>query len=128
MKYFLLIINQLARAIGYQHVSRAFSLSSPALPPYKDTKKSPHFLVMWITFFINIFDFYSVFRCNPLQCGVCAAHDLNRSKTPPRFQPLHMFRIVTHCYICKPQIKMLTIVNSTVDNFFLLRMQKGGIY
>jgi hypothetical protein len=53
MKYFLLEINQLARAIENQSVSRALSFSAPALPPYKDTKKNPYNQGMWITFFIN---------------------------------------------------------------------------
>jgi len=124
MKYFLLEINQLARAIENQSVSRALSFSTPALPPYKDTKKSPYIQGVWITFFINIFDFFSVFRCNPLQCGVCAAHDLNRSKTPPRFRS---GTFVYPIYFCN-QIKLLTNVKMAVDNFFLLRTQKGGIY
>ena len=36
-------------------------LSSPALPPYKDTKNNPHFLAMWITIYFAVWIIFRIF-------------------------------------------------------------------
>ena len=91
-------------------------LSSPALPPYKDTKKSPHFLVMWITLFINIF-VYFIFGTAIVQkimeivteSFLCAAHRLNPVASKRVCTGLHLLHTVTHHAVL---IHNVTYVNS----------------
>ena len=69
----------------------------PPQPPYKGTKKSAHFLAMWITLFTNIF-IYFIFGTTSVQkfpqivteSFVCAAHRLIPVALKRVFSRLHL--------------------------------------
>ena len=68
LKDFLLIINPLYIHFSYicnrlriNQLAGRILLSTPALPPYKDTKKIPYNQGMWITFYLAIPAFFRTF-------------------------------------------------------------------
>ena len=116
MKYFSLIINTLY-LVEYQLVRGILiSVSIPALPPYKDTKKSPHFLGMWITLFTNIL-FYFIFGTaivyefveKVTESFVCAAHRLIPVAPIRVCADLHLLHTVTYHAVL---LHIVTYVNA----------------
>jgi len=49
------------KSLGVNGLAGWVILSIPALPPYKDTKNNPHFLVMWITIYLAVWTFFRTF-------------------------------------------------------------------